>query len=300
MFKIFKSVKIKIDKVKGVKMNKGITFDFGYATKKSNVCERAREIKNAGFDCVMTSADPKLKKKNKTLKTQVKAFKEAGLKLSSLHMKYNYLTLPFFWVKGRIGDRIEKSIIKDLKLAKKFGFRCLVVHTTGVWSEVGKERFVRILFQCEKLNIPIALENLSANIKLIEKIFKTFNSNYMKACCDVGHVHAFTPEFDYLTKYKDKIIALHLHDNLGRDVEIEKFEKIGYNSINPDMHTLNKYGNIDWKSVAGKLTKIDYPLNLDYEVLMCYRKNETAQEVLNEVYRQACELESDIQKFKEN
>lgn len=65
------------------------------------------------------------------------------------------------------------------------------------------------------------------------------------------------------------------------------------------MHTLNKYGNIDWDIIAEKLSKINPNINLDYEVMMCYRKKETSTEVLKSVYIQACELEQKIKKCKE-
>ena len=103
------------------------------------------------------------------------------------------------------------------------------------------------------------------------------------------------------------MITVHLHDNLGSEVADEKYKKMGYKNTypagevktyNPDMHTLNKYGNINWEEVAKRLATIKRPINLDYEVLMCYRKNETPQEVLKEVYKQACKLEKLIESNK--
>ena len=49
--------------------------------------------------------------------------------------------------------------------------------------------------------------------------------------------------------------------------------------------------NINLKDIAVKLSKIKNSLNLDYEVLMCYRKDESPEDVLKEVYKQALELE---------
>ena len=286
-------------------MNKGICFHFGYIYKNLNIKQQTQDIKNAGFDCVMTTADPTFNNENRTIKKQVKVLKDNGIKLSSLHMRYKAVDLPYFWQDCKIGKKLENNIIKDIKVANKYGFTCVVIHLRGEFTEVGINRLKNILTYCEKYNIPLALENLNYNGKLLDKVFKTIKRDYLKFCYDVGHNHAFDPDVDYLTKYKNKVIALHLHDNLGKDVPIEKYKKIGYNKFsitdktkyNPDMHTLNKYGNIDWEEVALKLSKIKQPLNLDYEVLMCYRKNETAQEVLAEVYKQACKLEKTIEKY---
>ena len=280
-------------------MNKGICFHFGYVYEKLNIEKQAIDIKQAGFDCVMTTADPVFNKENKSIKQQVKWLRKNDLKLSSLHMRYKKDALPYFWQDCKMGDGIEKGILKDIMIASKYGFACVVVHLFGEWSETGKQRLSKILLYCEKYNIPIAVENLNGNSILLDKVFKTFKSEYLKFCYDAGHNHAFDPEIDYLTRYKNKVIALHLHDNLGKDVPIEKYNEIGYNKLNnPDMHTLNKYGNIDWNDIALKLSKIKQPINLDYEVLMCYRKNETPQEVLKEVYKQACELEQMINEYR--
>ena len=62
------------------------------------------------------------------------------------------------------------------------------------------------------------------------------------------------------------------------------------------------------KAISAIVLKIALPamaiscfmVDLDYEVLMCYRKNETPQQVLEEVFNQACELERAIKIFSKN
>ena len=66
-----------------------------------------------------------------------------------------------------------------------------------------------------------------------------------------------------------------------------------------DEHTLKKYGNIDWEKFAKRIAKINPNINLDYEILMHTRHCEKAEEVLSEVYKEACELEAMIEKYKE-
>lgn len=284
-------------------MNKGICFHFGYVY--DDIEKQVRDIKEAGFDCVMSNADPRFDKQNGTIKKQVKLLKKYGVKLSSLHMRYLRDELPNFWKDNAIGKRLECNLVKDVKIAKKYGFKCVVVHVKGEASQIGFDRINRVLKLCEKLNVPLALENLSNNTKILEEIFKYFKSDYLKFCLDVGHNHAFTPDVDFIKLYGDKLITLHLHDNLGSKITDEEFEKMGYTNkykpgeariYNPDMHTLNKYGNINWKKLAKQLSEINNPLSLDYEVMMAYRKDETPQEVLKEVYKQACELEGIIKK----
>lgn len=288
-------------------MNKGIVFHFGYVYDNLDIERQIKDIKEAGFDCVMDTADPKFKNQNGNTKKRFKLFNKYGLKLSSLHSRYSRQELPHFWLNDKIGNKLEKNLIKDVKIAHKYGFTCVVVHLKGEVSQIGFDRLNRVLKYCEKYNIPLALENLSNNANVLNETFKTIKSDYLKFCWDVGHNHAFTPDVDFAKIYKNKLITLHLHDNLGSTITDEQYEKMGYKNIypagegrkyNPDMHTLNKYGTIDWEEIAKKLAAIKRPLNLDYEVLMCYRKNETAQDVLKQVYKQATKLEKLIDKYK--
>lgn len=291
-------------------MNKGICFYFGYVY--DDIQEHVKDIKNAGFDCVMDSSDPKFRKQTGTLKRKVKLLKKNGVKLSSLHSRYVKIELPHFWCDDKIGKKLEKDLIKDIKIASKYGFTCVVYHmkcnpNKEHGNEFGYARLKRILKKCEKLNIPLALENLSDNFTALKDIFDNIKSDYLKFCWDVGHNHAFTPDIDFASLYKDKLITVHLHDNLGAFVDDEHYKKIGYTNTypqpfkklyNPDMHTLNKYGSIDWNEVAKKLAAVDHPLNLDYEVMMVYRKKETSQQVLKTVYKQAKDLEKMIEEHK--
>lgn len=258
---------------------KGISFYFGYNT---NYKERANLIKKAGFECVMTTADPRYNKQNGTIRKQVKVLEKAGLKLSSLHMTYLGSELPNFFLDNKIGNKLEKRIIKDLHIAKKYGFTCVVVHIEGEESSIGYNRIERILEVCKKVDVPIAVENLDTNQSLFVSIFEKYGNNpYLKFCYDCGHNHCFDPEFDYLSKYGDKLICLHLHDNKG----------------DKDSHTLNKYGNIDWDALAVKLSKCN-SVNLDYELLMYKKSDEKQEEILSECFNQAVYLENKIQNME--
>ena len=104
-------------------MDKGISFYFGF---QMDAELRAKKIKEAGFDCVITSADKKFDKQNGNISKQVKLFRKYGLKLSSLHMAYNSEDLHYFWEDCKQGDRLKKNLIKDVKIAKKYGLLALL------------------------------------------------------------------------------------------------------------------------------------------------------------------------------
>lgn len=275
-------------------MKKGISFFFGYESEPIN---RAKLIKEAGFDCVITSTDPRFDYENFNLEDQNKLFKKNKLALSSLHSKYNTKELKFFWQNSQKGDEQEASLIEDVMLAKKYGYTCVVVHLSGEPNQIGYDRLKRVLKICEKVNIPLAIENIDDQNCFL-RTFENIDSDYMLFCYDSGHNHAFDPDYDYLTKFIDKLVCLHLHDNLGPVVDEETRKKLHVKKGNTDLHTLNKYGNINWEEIAQKLAKAPRDIALDYEMLMRAHNNETQEEVLKIVYKQACELENMINKYK--
>lgn len=276
-------------------MNKGISFNFGFIY--DNIEEQVKAIKDAGFDCVITNADTNLDRQNGNIKLQVKLFKKYGLKLSSLHMRYKKEELPHFWHDNPTGKKLEKNLIKDVKIAKKYGFTCVVVHLRGEPNEIGYDRLKRVLKVCEKLDIPLAIENIG-NSHCFDKAFANVDSPYLRFCYDSGHHNAFDPQVDYLGRYGKKLITLHLHDNLGPNPSEKQLKGLTCKKQSLDMHTLNKYGSIDWENIATQLAKIDYPLSLDYEMLLTYSKGETPEQVLKETYKQACKLEKMIEERK--
>lgn len=264
------------------KMDKGISLFFGYI---SPLKKRLQKIKNIGFTSIITCADKKFDFQNGPLKKQVKEIKKVGLKLSSLHATYNKTILPEFFKDSKVGDKIEKGLIKEVKLAKKYGFKSLVVHLEGYPSKLGLDRINRILKVCEKCKVPLAIENLCSdgNLKIVDYLFKNIDNEYLKFCFDSGHNNAYHKHINYLDKYKDKVVALHLHDNDG----------------NTDQHTLNQFGTRDWDKTAKDLSKCDKITTLDYEVMMnVTNSNLSEDETLKLCYQNAKELENMIEKYK--
>ena len=257
-------------------MEKGIYFYFGFDIDPET---RAKMIKKAGFDCVITSADKKLNSSNGNIRKQIRLFKKYDLKLSSLHMAYNTEDLHYFWEEGKMGDKMTKNLIKDVKIAKKYGFTCVVVHLFGEYSELGKNRLLKVLQVCEKYKIPLAIENIDCP-PLFKRVFEKIDNKYMKFCYDSGHNNVYDKGFDYLNTYGDKLITLHLHDNMGDD----------------DSHTISRYGNIDWNKIAESLK--DKDIILDYEMLLDKKGNLTPDTCLIETKKMADELENLINKAR--
>ena len=65
-------------------------------------------------------------------------------------MTYKTSELIYFWQDCKKGDEQEKSLIRDVKLAKKYGYSCVVVHLFGEPNPIGYNRLKRVLKVCEK------------------------------------------------------------------------------------------------------------------------------------------------------
>ena len=261
-------------------MNKGITFFFGFDVEPR---ARAEMIKAAGFTSVITVADPKFDCENGDIASQVAIFRDTGLELSSLHMRYDSgEELTAFWREGAEGDRIRDRMLLDLEIAKKYGFTCLVVHLVGEYSSVGEGRMQKILRECEDIGLPLAVENLTDR-QIILDVSSRLSSPMLGYCYDAGHNNCFDRGFDYLALFGDKLRALHLHDNDGT----------------ADQHTLTKYrGSIDWDKIAFSLAKVP-DISLDYELFNRIGAKTTAKDFLADAYIQATALEQKILKYKE-
>lgn len=252
-------------------MHKGICFYFGYEVKPK---DRVKLIKDAGFDSIITAGDKRFVSQNGTLRQQVRLFKKNELRLSSLHMRYFRDELPFFWKEGKLGEKLKKNLIKDVKNAKKYGFTCVVVHLIGEYSLIGEMRLKQILKVCEKVNIPLAIENMR-QLDLFTKVFEKIKHPMLKFCLDIGHNNAYSNGYDYFEKFDNKLIALHLHNN-------DSFS---------DQHTL--YGNVDWQKLGQNL-KTHKDISLDFELIPRPHPDMSANEFLDEAKKLADKLEDYI------
>lgn len=121
-------------------------------------------------------------------------------------------------------------------------------------SDLGLKRVETIVQQAENRGVKIAFENLG-NIRNLELVLKTFKSPNAGFCYDSCHHANYAPQYDLLEKYGDRLAALHLHDNGGKN----------------NQHQLPFDGKINWEAVVGKIAVTGYtgvtalePMNWDY------------------------------------
>jgi sugar phosphate isomerase/epimerase len=105
----------------------------------------------------------------------------------------------------------------------------------------------------EREGVCIAVENLQNTVRgtefLLESLFDRYPKEYIGWCYDSGHAHNVGLDFDTLSDWKDRMVAMHLHDNWGAT----------------DDHLLPGDGSINWDRVARLIAESAYELPLTYE-----------------------------------
>lgn len=204
---------------------------------------------------------------------QLKYIKKLGLNVIFAHLGYQNINA--IWEEGEVGDKLTDRFINDIKVCKENGIDMVIMHVTTkfvapIYNEIGLNRIKKIVNYAKELDIKVAFENLKIK-GYIDYIIKNIDNDNVGICYDAGHCHAhFKDEFNW-DLFKNRIFAIHLHDNDGT----------------ADQHLLPFDGNIEWKEVIKKLKESNYNGPITLEV--CYR-----EEYLNmnaeDFYKKAYEL----------
>lgn len=234
-------------------------------------------IKNAGFDGAF------IQWYNKdwefSQQEQLNLCKQLGLEIPFFHLGYKGINN--IWLEGEDGEGLVDGYFKDLEICKENNINVVVMHLTSKFvapnpNLIGIERLQRIVDYAEKLGIKIAFENTKI-FGYLEYVFDHIKNENIGICYDSGHCHChFDDKFDW-EKFKNKIFAVHLHNNDKSD----------------DLHLLpfDKIGTIDWKKVMQNLKNagFDGPIVLE----SCYRNHYEMQSIesfYKESFNQALEL----------
>ena len=257
-----------------------IAVDVNNRNENVTPIQTIKEIKNAGFKNVFIQWHNK--EWECSQEEQLEYIKKLGLNVIFAHLGYQNINA--IWEEGETGDRLADRFINDIKVCKENGINMVIMHVTTKfiapkYNEIGLNRIKKIVNYAKKLDVKVAFENLKIK-GYLEYIIKNIENDNVGICFDAGHCHAhFKDEFNW-DLFKNRIFAIHLHDNDGTD----------------DQHLIPFDGNIDWKNVIKKLKDSNYsgPITLE----LCYRR-----EYLNitpeEFYKRAYELGKKLSKMFE-
>ena len=176
-------------------------------------------------------------------------------------MRYETIHAPFshindIWLPGEAGEAMERELMMTVDRCKEAGAPIAVLHlssgkTPPAISQVGRERYERVLEYAAQKNIKVAFEN-QRKYEYLKWAFQTFGSySNVGFCFDSGHETCFTPGVQYLPEYGNRLLCTHIHDN---DCVSDH-----------DLHMLPFDGRVDFGRVARQLREIGYkgPLTLE-------------------------------------
>lgn len=207
-----------------------------------NIIETISSINNAGFkDVFVQWYDEDWKPSQEE---QVEICKKLGFNIIFAHLGYQ--NINSIWEEGIEGDNLIERYKNDIKNCKQNGIHMVVMHLTSksiapMYSEIGLNRIRQITQYAKQLNVKVAFEN--TKIKgYLEYVLENIKDDNVGICFDAGHYHVhFDDEFNF-EFFKDRIFAVHLHDNDKSD----------------DLHLLPFDGTIDWKYIMNKLKDCNY------------------------------------------
>lgn len=213
------------------------------ANKNITPLESIKAVKDAGFKNVFIewyNKDWEI-----TQQQQLDYIRELGLNVVFAHLGYQKINN--LWVEGEEGDSLTERFIQDISICKDNDIDLVIMHLTSKNeapgpNEIGLNRLRRIVDHAKSLGVRVAFENTKIQ-GYLDYVIKYIDNDYAGICFDAGHYHAhFNDIFDF-DLFKDRIFAVHLHDNHGND---------------QDEHLIPFDGTLDWEYVMKKLKECNY------------------------------------------
>lgn len=257
-------------------MSIGIYDCFGYG-KGYDVPfrERYRLIKSAGFDCVMLWWSDQFGR-GAGYREDAQLAKEAGLQIENMHAPVHEQNDLF--LDDPKGESVFQCYLQCVRDCAAYQIPTVVIHLPDdrfAMTRPGMERLGEIIGEAEKQDVKVAFENLN-NLRNLAMVLEAFSSVNAGFCYDSCHHSNYAPESDLLGLYGNRLFALHLHDNGGKN----------------NQHQLPFDGNIDWEKVMSQIAAIGYrgattlePMNWDYTEM-------SIEQYLSEACRRARKLDS--------
>lgn len=155
------------------------------------------------------------------------------------------------WYPGSEGDAIIARYRREMELALQAGVDLGVVHVTWGFqtpplSDIGMERFKKLIGYAESIGFTIAFEN-SVSLAHYSAVLDQIPSENVCFCFDSGHWNEFCPDAEIYQRYGSRMRITHINDNDGKH----------------DLHIIPFDGCTDFGKLAPALKRMD---KLTFEV----------------------------------
>ena len=239
--------------------------------KNVSIIETIDAIKKAGFKNVFIQWYNK--DWNLSQEEQLEYVRKQNLNVIFAHLGYQ--NINDIWLDSIEGDKLVYRYKNDIKICKENDIPMVIMHLTSKtiapeFNKLGLKRLQEIVDYAETLGVKVAFEN--TKIKgYLEYVIENIKNENVGICFDSGHYHVhFKDELDF-SIFKDRIFAVHLHDNDQSD----------------DLHLMPFDGTLNWKEVIKNLKDSNYDGPITME--LCYR-NEYLKISIEDFYKKGYEV----------
>jgi len=173
------------------------------------------------------------------------------------------------------GDRRAgvQLIRNRIDLTEALGGSVLTLHVSSAPTAAKMTAIRRTMQEAARYarqrGVRIALENMHypsyLNHEVIRTLLTEFDSEIIGVCFDTGHGNCLPNGLDFAREFNDRIIAVHLNDNLGAVNNNATDEDASAG----DRHMLLYSGTVNWAAVADVLCNSSYftvecgPVNME-------------------------------------
>ncbi len=225
------------------------------AIEKTSPLSALDLLSAAGFDSFFVGAQPL--EDILALKARADAL---GLSFEFIHAPFRGINV--MWQEGDDYLPLYNGMKESIDAASAAGVPTVIVHLSSGWdppaiNDLGIQRYDALVAYAKERGVTVAFENLRALGNLAYFIDRYEHTENVRFCYDCGHEHCYTKTVPWLDLFTDRVIATHIHDNMGRGKE-----KVG----DPDLHLLPFDGNLDYAKMMRKLDEYEYAGSLMLEV----------------------------------
>jgi len=217
--------------------------------------ETAQDLSSQGVTAVESGPKFFIEKDEETIERAAQAFREAGIKIFSVHAPFGEqedLSALDPSVRGN-AINVHKRLLEKVALA---GAKVMIVHPGRHASaddipkmeEILPSSLEEVLEAAEQTGVKLALENMlpehpGYSSETVRRIVEGINSPFLGVCFDTGHAHVNKEgEIAAFDNLKDLIIAFHLQDN----------------DSTHDMHLQPPYGTVNWDKLAPMIKELNF------------------------------------------
>ena len=210
--------------------------------------------------------------------------------------------MPTMWSKvAEVAQPLLEDILQSATDCAKFGIPILVIHPwNGVdytfrEEDICFDHFDALVDHAGKLGITVAFENLEGPEYLAALLERYKDCGHVGYCWDSGHELCYTPGWDFLTPYGNRLVMTHLNDNLGVT------DPSGNLRGTDDLHLLPYDGIVDWDKTIQRLKTAKKQEILNFELKIRPKGNRCTYDLysklsLEEYFRKAYETASQAMK----